>query len=314
MRLLFASRLSLARLSLTQRRDLEGYLLISPWLVGFFLLTLGPAIFSIVMSFTNWDIVRAPTYAGLDNFVYAFAKDRLLRTSVYNTLYYVALSVPSSLILALFLALLLNQEIPGIGLWRTVFYLPAVVSLVAMAIVWVWIFQPRVGVLNYLLNLWFGIDAPSWLGDPDWTKPALVLVGLMYVGPQMIIFLAGLKGIPQTLYESAELDGAGPITRFRRITLPMLSSVTFYNLVTSVIHAFQVFALVYVIFTGQNQGSGHGPLNSTLVYSLYIYEQAFLQLHMGYASALAWMLFLVVLAITLLQLRFSGWVYYERGA
>lgn len=136
----------------------------------------------------------------------------------------------------------------------------------------------------------------------------------MYVGPQMITFLAGLKGIPDTLYESAELDGAGTFTKFLRITLPMLSSVTFFDLVTGVIQAFQVFGLVYVMFAGANQGNGHGPLNSTLVYSLYIYEQAFLQLHMGYASAMAWLLFLVVLLITLLQMRFSGWVYYERGA
>ena len=268
----------------------------------------------IGLSFFNWDIVRPAIFTGLDNFTYAFTKDRLLGTSVLNTLYYVAFSVPLSLILSLFLAVLLNQELPAIGVWRTMFYLPAVVSLVAMAIVWVWIFQPRVGVLNYLLMAWFGIKAPSWLGNPAWTKFALVLVSLMYVGPQMIIFLAGLKGIPEVMYEAADLDGAGPVTKFRRITLPMLSSVTFYNLVTSVIHAFQVFALVYVMFTGQNQGSGHGPLNSTLVYSLYIYEQAFLQLHMGYASALAWMLFLVVLVITLLQLRFSGWVYYGRGS
>jgi multiple sugar transport system permease protein len=268
---------------------------------------------SLVMSFTDWDLVRTADFVGLDNYRRALTQDRLFYQAVDNTLYYVVGSVPLTLLLALFLAVLLNEKIPGTNAWRTVFYLPSVISLVAMAVLFRWILQPRVGLLNYVLG-WLGIQGPSWLGSPDWSRPALILVSLMYVGPQMVIFLAGLKGIPTLLYESAELDGAGPLAKFIHITLPMLSPTMLYNLVTAFIHAFQVFAVVYVMFSGPSSQGAHGPMNTTLVYALYVYEQAFQQLNMGYASALAWILFVVVMTVTLLQLRFStAWVYYERG-
>jgi multiple sugar transport system permease protein len=294
------------------KKNLEGYLLISPWLIGLLFFTLGPIIASLVMSFTNWDIVREADFIGLYNYRRALTGDRLFRQSLYNTVYYVAGSVPLTLLFALFLAVILNQGVRGTRFWSTAYYLPSVVSLVAMGLLWRWILQARIGVLNYVLSL-VGITGPSWLGSPIWSKPGMIMVSLMYVGPQMIIFLAGMKGIPKVLYESAELDGAGALTKFRSITLPMLSPTIFFNVVTSVIHAFQVFALVYVMFTGPHSQGAHGPMNSTLVYALYVYEQAFQQLHMGYASALAWILFVIVMVVTLLQLRFSSWVYYERG-
>lgn len=294
-----------------QLQRLEGYLLISPWLIGLVLFTIGPIIVSFVLSFTNWDIVRQADFIGLQNYIRIFTQDRLFKQALYNTFYFAAVSVPLSLALALGLALLLNQGIRGTNVARTVFYMPSVVSLVAMGLLWRFMLQPQIGVVNYLLGL-IGIQGPTWLGSPTWSKPALILVSLMYVGPQTIIFLAGLKGIPSHLYEAAELDGAGTLAKFRHVTLPMLSPTIFFNLVTSVIHAFQIFALVYVMFSGPSTPA-HGPLNSTLVYALYVYEQAFQQLHMGYASALAWIMFVIIMAMTLLQLRFSRWVYYERG-
>jgi len=294
-----------------QIQRVEGYLLISPWLIGLVLFTLGPIMVSFALSFTNWDIVRPADFIGLQNYIRIFTQDRLFKQALYNTFYFAAGSVPLSLALALGLALLLNQGIRGTNIARTVFYMPSVVSLVAMGLLWRFMLQPQIGVVNYLLGL-IGIQGPTWLGSPIWSKPALILVSLMYVGPQTVIFLAGLKGIPLHLYEASELDGAGTLAKFRHVTLPMLSPTIFFNMVTSVIHAFQVFALVYVMFSGPSTPA-HGPLNSTLVYALYVYEQAFQQLHMGYASALAWIMFLIIMVMTLLQLRFSRWVYYERG-
>jgi multiple sugar transport system permease protein len=288
----------------------EGYLLISPWLIGLALFVIGPILVSLFMSFTNWDIVRPANYIGLDNYVRIFTEDRLFVQALSNTVVFALGNVPLSLALALALAILINQGIPGTNIARTIFYLPSVFSLVAMGLLWRWLFNPQVGVINYLLSL-IGIQGPSWLGSPDWSKPGLILVSFMYVGPQMIIFLTGLKGIPGHLYEAAELDGAGTLDKFRYVTLPMLSSTIFFNMVTSIIHAFQVFALVYVMFSGPSTPP-HGPLNSTLVYPILIYEEAFQQLHMGYASALAWIMFVIIMALTLLQLRTASWVYYGR--
>ena len=301
-----------APLRRTMRNNLEGYLLISPWLVGLFLFTIGPVIASLGMSLADWDIIGKASFVGLDNYHRILTSDRLFRQAVYNTVYYTLLSVPLRLLLALCLASLINRAVWGAQFWTTGFYLASMFSVVAMGVLWRWILASNVGVFNHLLSL-VGIVGPEWRGDPAWTKPGLVLVSLMYVGPQIVIFLAGLKGRPEQLYEAAELDGAGQATRFFNVTLPMLSPVLFFNMVTAVIHAFQVFAIVFVMFSGGSIGS-HGPMNSTLVYIQYLYEKAFRQLSMGYAAALAWLLFVVVLLITLLQLRFSSWVYYERGA
>jgi multiple sugar transport system permease protein len=286
--------------------------LISPWLIGFVLFVAGPLIFSLVVSLTDWDIVSPARFVGLRNYERAFTKDRFFFKALGNTLIYVAGSVPTRLLLALGMALLLNQRIRGIRFWRTAVYLPAMISIVAMGLTWGVLLNPRSGLVNYLLSL-VGIVGPKWLGSAAWSKPALILVTLMYTGPQMVIFLAGLKGIPQEMYESAELDGAGPLARFRFITLPFLSPTIFFNLVTGIIGSFQVFSLVFVVMGQEAGGYGHGPLNSTLVYALHLYEQAFQYLNMGYASALALLLFALVLALTLIQLRYSGWVHYQGG-
>lgn len=298
--------------SLSWRKNIQGYLLISPWLIGFALFVVGPLIFSLVVSFTDWDIVGSARFIGLRNYQRAFTGDRFFFKALGNTIYYVAGSVPTRLLLALVMALLLNQGIRGLRFWRTAIYMPAMISIVAMGLTWGVLLNPRSGLVNYLLSL-VGITGPKWLGSPDWSKPALILINLMYTGPQMVIFLAGLKGIPQEMYESAELDGAGLLAKFRYITLPFLSPTIFFNLVTGVIGSFQVFSLVYVVMGQEAGGYGHGALNSTLVYALHLYEEAFLRLNMGYASALAWLLFILVLALTLLQLRYSRWVHYQGG-
>jgi multiple sugar transport system permease protein len=286
--------------------------LISPWLIGFVLFVAGPLIFSFVVSLTDWDIVSSARFVGLRNYERAFTGDRFFYKALGNTLIYVVGSVPTRLLLALGMALLLNQRIRGVRLWRTAVYLPAMISIVAMGLTWGVLLNPRTGLVNYLLSL-VGIVGPKWLGSAVWSKPALILVTLMYVGPQMVIFLAGLKGIPQEMYESAELDGAGPLAKFRFVTLPFLSPTIFFNLVTGIIFSFQVFSLVFVVMGQEAGGYGHGPLNSTLVYALHLYEQAFQYLNMGYASALAMLLFFFVLALTLLQLRYSRWVHYQGG-
>lgn len=287
------------------RRHVEGYLWISPWLLGLLLFTLGPLLFSFYMSFTQWDIVTPPIFRGIDNYVDLVRKDMYWGASLFNTGYYVAVSVPLRVGLALGLALLLSQGIAGRNFFRTAFYLPTVTTAVAISLVWVWILDPNYGVLNGLLDL-VGIKGPRWLGSPDWAMPSLILVSCMYIGQMMVVFIAGINGIPQQLYEVAEIDGAGTLSRLWNITLPMLSPSIFFNLVTAVIASFQVFAFAYLMTDG-------GPMNATLVYVLYLFKQAFLYMHMGYASAMAWVLFLITFALTLLQLKFSGWVYYESG-
>jgi len=296
-----------------RRKNLEGYLLISPWLLGFFLFVLGPVIFTMVISFTDWDIVSPAKFVGLSNYLEAFTQDRFFMKALSNTLYYTFGSVPLCLLLALVLALILNRNIVGLKFWRTALYLPSVISMVSMGLTFDYILQSRTGVLNYLLSL-IGIKGPGWLSSRVWSKPALIMISLMFVGPQMVVFLAGLKGIPESLYESAELDGAGTLGKFRHITLPLLSSTIFFNLVTGIINAFQVFEIVYVVMGINTAGFGHGPLNSTLVYAIYLYENAFRLLRMGYATGLAWVLFVIVLILTVIQLRFSSrWVFYQGG-
>jgi multiple sugar transport system permease protein len=286
-------------------RNIEGYLWISPWLLGMLFFTLGPLLFSLAMSFTQWDIVTPPIYRGFGNYLDLFRKDLLFGTALLNTAYYAVVSVPLRVGIALTLALLLCQGLSGTKFFRTIYYLPSVTTAVAISMVWVWIFDPNYGVMNGLLEL-VGIKGPRWLGSPDWAMPSLILVSCMYIGQMMVVFIAGINGIPRQLYEVAELDGAGRFARFRSITLPMLSPSVFFNLVTSIIASFQVFAFAYIMTDG-------GPMNATMVYVLYLFKQAFLYMHMGYASAMAWVLFLITMVFTLIQLKFSGWVYYESG-
>ena len=224
--------------------------------------------------------------------------------ALYNTAYYVFLGVPSGLVLALALAILLNQQVKGLPFYRTVFYLPAVTSGVASAILWLGLFDARFGIINTLLRQ-VGIDGPRWLGSTTWSKPALVIMRLWYVGNSVVIFLAGLQGVPQHLYEAAEVDGGSFLAKTWHITVPMMTPTIFFNLVMGIIGSFQVFTSSYVM-------TGGGPANSTLFYVLYLYRNAFVYFQMGYASALAWLFFLVILAFTAVQLVGSRyWVYYE---
>jgi multiple sugar transport system permease protein len=233
-------------------------------------------------------------------------RDELFWKSLFNTLYYVGVSIPLRLIIALFLAMLLNQKVKGMALFRTFFYLPTVTAVVAVAMLWMWAFEPAFGIINNALKI-FGIQGPAWLGDPNWALPAIMVVACWQVGPQMLIFLAGLQSIPSQLYEVAELDGAKWRHKFMHVTIPLLSPIIFFNMVVGIIQSFQVFAKVYIMTQG-------GPVYSTLVYVMYLYTRAFSYLEMGYGSALAWILFMIIFILTMIQFRASRWVYYQGGA
>ncbi|HVK03747.1 MAG TPA: sugar ABC transporter permease [Armatimonadaceae bacterium] len=280
----------------------DALLFLSPWLAGFVLFTAGPILFSLYLSFCRWDVIRPIQWIGLANYQQMFS-DRLLLVSLKNTIFYAALYIPLSLVVALSLAMLLNQKVKGIGLFRTLFYLPTLTQGVATFTLWSLIFDPETGLLNRGLRTVIP-NPPGWLLDPAWSKPALVLMALWSVGGTMLIFLAGLKNIPADLYEAANIDGAKPWTQFWRVTLPMLSPTIFFNVIMGTIGAFQVFAAAFVLTSG-------GPSNSTLFYVYYLFNRAFVYFNMGYASAMAWLLFAIVLVLTVIQMRISQkWVHY----
>lgn len=285
-------------------KTIEGYLFISPWIVGFILFTAGPVVASLGLSFYQWSLIRPPRFVGLENYVTMFTNDPLFWQSLRVTLLYVAVAVPLQIAFALFLAILLNQKVRAIPVFRTIFYLPSVVSGVAIAVLWLWLYQPELGLINDLLSK-VGIDGPAWLISKLWALPAIIGASLWTVGGTMIIFLAGLQDMPQHLYEAAALDGAGEWAKFRHVTLPMLSPVIFFNLVLGLIAAFRMFELPLVMTQG-------GPINATMFYALYLYLSAFKFLKMGYAAALAWVLFIIIMIVTGLQLKLARrWVYYE---
>jgi multiple sugar transport system permease protein len=291
-------------LSLQRREALWFYLLIAPFLLGFLAFTAGPLFASLYLSLTNYDLVSAPTWVAQANYSRLWG-DSFFWKSLRVTTVYTLLSVAPGLLFSLVLALLLNQRVPGMRLFRTIFYLPTVVSGVALAALWQWIFNSEFGLLNYLLWQVVGIDGPLWLGSESWVLPSLSLIALWGVGGTMVIFLAGLQGIPTELYEAAALDGATGLRRLWRITLPLLSPVIFFNLITGIIGAFQVFTTPQVLTKG-------GPNYASLVYVLYLYQVGFRDFRMGYASALAWVLFAIVLVLTILAFRSSAaWVHYE---
>ncbi len=262
---------------------------------------------SLYFSATEYNVIDPPEWVGLANYHRLFLNDPLFWHSLKVTLNYALMALPLGLLIGFFLAILLNQKIPGVNLWRTVYFLPSVVAGVAVTLLWIRIFNTRIGILNPFLEKVFGIKGPGWLQDPDWALPALVIMGLWGIGGSMIIYLAGLQGIPTTLYEAATLDGANTWQRFQHVTLPMMTPVIFYNLVLGLIGSFQYFTEAYVASGGEG-----GPVRSTLVYNLYLYQNAFKFFDMGYASALAWILFLIVLVLTVLVFRSSDfWVFYE---
>ncbi|MEZ4717696.1 MAG: sugar ABC transporter permease [Caldilineaceae bacterium] len=286
-----------------RRRNLEGWLFASPWIIGFLVWTLGPMLASLFIALTNWDLITTPQFVGMSNFETMFSDD-LFWQSLKVTSVYALVSVPLHIIFGFGLAWLLNANIRGLRFYRTAFYLPSVLSGVAVALLWRWLFSTEFGLFNTLLS-YVGIHGPSWLGDPRWALPSLVFMSLWGVGAGAIIYLAGLQGIPTDLYEAADVDGAGTWTKLWKITLPMMTPVLFFQLVTGIIAALQIFTQAFIMTSG-------GPNNATLFYLLYLYRNAFEYFRMGYASALAWVLFIYILVLTMIMWRTSdSWVYYE---
>ena len=287
---------------------IQFYLFVAPWLVGFLGLTAGPMLYSLFLSFTQFDLFHAPQWVWLENFRHFLLDPYPLSVfwkSLGVTAYFTFLSVPVSIVGSLALALLLNTKIRGVPIYRTLFYLPSLTPSVASALVWIWIFNSRFGLANALLRR-LGLSPLNWLTDPYLVIPSFVLMGLWWLGGNtMIIFLAGLQGVPEHLYEAAEIDGANWWRRFWAVTIPQISPTMFFNLVLGIIGSFQVFSSAYMM-------TGGGPEYATYFMVYYIYEEAFRSLHMGRGAALAWILFGVLLVFTLLQFRLSRfWVYYE---
>lgn len=290
-------------MSMRLREELEAYLFLLPWIVGFLVFLAGPLAVSIFYSVTDYNILLPPKPVGLANFATMFTKDPLFLKSLRVTALYTFVSVPLTVIMGYLVALLLNQKVRGLSVWRTIFYLPAVVSGVAVAVMWLWVFHPDGGIVNRIL--WsFGVEGPRWFSDPDWALTTLIMTSLWGIGGGMVIYLAGMQGVPSHLYEACELDGAGAWNRFRHVTLPMTTPVIFFNLLIGIIGSWQVFTNAFVITAG-------GPANATLFYVLYLYRQGWEYYRMGYASALAWVLFFIILAFTIFIFKSSGWVYYE---
>ncbi|WP_203249150.1 carbohydrate ABC transporter permease [Sporosarcina beigongshangi] len=280
------------------------YLFILPWIIGFLVFTLGPLVFSLIMSFFNWPITSAPTFVGIENYKTMFTGDPQFYKSLVITFKFAAIFVPLNLAVALILALLITQPLKGMKFFRTIFYLPAVVSGVAISIIWGWIFNSEYGILNYLLSF-LGIEGPRWLVDPKWALFTIVIASAWGVGIMMLIFYTDIKGIPSELYEAAAIDGAGPFRQFFSITIPSITPTILFNVITSVIGALQQLTLVLLL-------TGGGPLKSTYFYGLYVYNNAFKHHQLGYASANAWFMFIVILLLTMLIFKTSStWVFYE---
>ncbi len=284
--------------------NVAGFLFISPWIVGFLSFELGPLIAAAYLGLTKYDILTSPVFIGLANYDKMFTRDPLFWKSMWVTAIYSLSTVFLGVILGVALAVLLNQKVRGMSLYRTIYYLPAVVSGVAVAYMWIWVFTPEAGIVNYALSL-VGITGPNWLFSTTWTLPSFVLMSLWAVGGGMVLYLAGLQGVPTQLYEAASLDGAGRWAAFWKVTLPMISPVIFFNFIIGIIGSFQVFTNSFVI-------TGGGPANSTLFFVLYMYRHAFENFKMGYAAALGMILFLVIMTLTIISFRLSNrLVFYE---
>ncbi len=289
---------------LLMREYLAFYLFASPWLLGLLLFTLGPMIASFLLSFTDYPVIVAPKWTGFNNYVNMFTNDALVWQALKVTLLYSLGAIPLTLTFSFVVALLMNQHVRGIKVFRTIYYLPAVISGVPVALLWMWILNPDFGMLNNALHL-IGITGPKWLFSTTWVVPSFILMSLWNIGAPMVIFLAGLQGIPAHLYEAAEIDGAGTLSQFWHVTVPLMSPVVLFNLVLGIIGSFQIFTPAYVMTNG-------GPANASLFFGLYLYNNAFRFFRMGYASTLAWLMFTVILILTLLVFRSSiRWVYYE---
>lgn len=280
-----------------QRRTVTGYLFIMPFILGFLFWFLIPALTAVWLTFTDWNLIRPPRYVGFDN-ILQLGKDKLFLQSLKVTTIYTLASVPVGLVVSFLLALLMNTKVRGIAFFRTVYYLPSIVPAVASAVLWAWIFNTDFGLANVVLTS-VGLPKIQWLQDPDWALPALIIMSLWGLGASMVIYLAGLQGIPATFYEAAEIDGAGRWAQLRHVTIPLMSPVIFFNLIIGIIGTFQVFTAGFLITDG-------GPQNSTLFYVLYLYRNGFEFLKMGYSAALAWVLFLIVMLLTVFVFKYVG--------
>ena len=287
-----------------RREELQGYMCISPWIIGLLVFTVFPFLFSLYLSVSKYDYVTPIKFVGLAHYEKALFNDPLMKRSLGITFKFAAMFLPLELILSFGTAILLNLRVRGMQIYRTIFYLPSVLPMVAVSLLWVWILNPKFGVVNRALTL-FGIKGPGWLFDPAWALPALVMMSLWGIGRSVIVYLAGLQNINSELYDAASVDGAGAVSCFFNVTIPMMSPVIFFNLVMGIIGAFQVFAQAFIM-------TGGGPAQSTYFYMLYLYNTAFRFFKAGYASALAWIMFVIILFFTLLVVRSSSaWVYYE---
>jgi multiple sugar transport system permease protein len=283
-------------------RRYQGLLFILPWFVGFVIFQLGPFVASFLISLTSWDLVDPPKLVGLTNYT-RLLQDELFLKSLYNTFYYTIFHVPGQIFLAFCVAGLLNRKVKGLPIFRTCFYLPAITSGAATAIIWLWLFQPQ-GLLNQTIEA-FGLPGPNWLGSTRWAMPSLILMSFWNIGTAMILFLAGLQGVPQSLYEAAEIDGAGWWAKVRNVTVPMMTPYIFTTAVLGLVGSFQVFTSALLV-------TGGGPANATIFLVLYLYWNGWSYFKMGYASAMAWVLLLIILATTAIQFRVAKrWVYYE---
>ncbi len=290
--------------SISKHDTKNFYLYILPWLLGFIVLTVYPMVYSFILTFTDMHISGDGNFVGIDNFTYAFNVDPLFTKALLNTCYYVVMFVPSSLILAYFIAYLLSRRIKFQGFFRTVFYLPYVTAGVAVTILWGWIFNANFGLINYALSL-IGIKPVNWLGDPNNAMISIVIMSLWTIGNTIIIFLAGIQDIPRSYYESASIDGANSLVQLFRITIPLTTPTIFFNLVVTIIAAFQIFQQPYILTLG-------GPLNSTYTTNMHLFTNGFEYGRLGYASTIGWIMLLIMMVITLLVIGSSKkWVFYD---
>ncbi|MDE0141821.1 MAG: sugar ABC transporter permease [Caldilineaceae bacterium] len=298
-----------------RREARDGIVFILPWFLGLLIFILGPFVAGFYYSLTEYDSLLPANWLGVENYRRILFDDDRFWLTVYNTVWYVCAAVVPQVILGLLLAVLLNQKAKGITVFRTVFFMPSIVPIVASVSLFIFILHDRFGLLNETLYQVFGIVGPNWLTSPDWSKPSLVLWSLWGIGGGMIIYLAGLQGIPQTLYEAAAIDGAGALRCFWKITIPLISPTILFVVIMGIIGSFQIFTPVFLLGSANYGLAAAGPMDSLLFWVVYIYNQGFFYFRMGYASAIAWLLFMLLVVLTLIQFRLAGrWVYYEDEA
>ncbi|MGI6366997.1 MAG: carbohydrate ABC transporter permease [Anaerolineae bacterium] len=298
------------RMSKLERSDFTwGVIFASPWIIGFLALTGWPILSSIYYSFTQYSVLSASRWVGFSNYRELFMVDDVFRRSLGNSAYFAVFFVPLAIACAITIAILLNQKIHGQTVYRTIYFLPVLVPDVALSILWLWMLNPQVGLVNTIIWKFFHVQGPGWVADPKWSKPAVILMSLWTIGRSVVIYLAALQDVPQDLYDAGAVDGTNWWQRIRHVTLPMISSVIFFTLITSMIGALQMFTVPYIM----SQGDGR-PAQSLMFYAMALYRNAFVYFKMGYACAMAWVLFIIVMFFTLLTFRSSGrWVYYAGG-